>query len=359
MSIQKDDKAVGPKEAEGDQLTWHVPSEPPFRLAGFAWFQHDRAYRRLPVTPKWPLPEAVDNLANCTAGGQIQFQTNSRKVAVRVRLAAPASMDHMPQTGSAGFDCYLGRPKRQRYWSTTRFPFGADSYTCSLLDLPERAKRSVTLNFPLYQGVKEVLVGMEPDARVQAPPPYEDDRLIVVYGTSITQGGCAARPGMAFTNILSLRLNRPFVNLGFSGSGRGEPEVARTIAEIPNPACFLLDYEGNAGGGQLERTLNAFINILREAHLETPILVVSMIRMARDHFSPVEAREREERRDFQHRTVEEQRAAGDANIHFMDGGGLLGRDFDECTVDGVHPTDLGFWRMAKALEPVLKGILGA
>jgi hypothetical protein len=348
-----------PKETEEDGLTWRMPSERPFRLAGFAWFERDRLYRRLPVRPKWPLPKAVDDLANCTAGGQVQFQTDSRKLAVKVQLAAPASSDHMPQTGVAGFDCYLGPPKRQRYWSTTRFQFQADCYTCPLFDLPERKNRNVTLNFPLYQGVKEVLVGTEPDADVQGPPPYEDERPIVVYGTSITQGGCAARPGMAFTNILSRRLNRPFVNLGFSGSGRGEPEVARTMAEIPNPGCLVLDYEGNAEGGLLEQTLGPFVDILREAHPETPILVVSKIRMARDQVSPAVAGARKGKRDFQRRVVAERRAAGDRNICFLDGGGLLGRDFHECTVDGVHPTDLGFWRIAKGLEPVLKHILKA
>jgi hypothetical protein len=299
----------------------------------------------------------VDDLANCTAGGQVQFRTDSRKLSVKVKLAAPASSDHMPQTGVAGFDCYLGPPKRQRYCSTTRFAFRADSYTCPLFDFPNRRMRNVTLNFPLYQGVKDVLVGLEPGARAQAPPPYDDARPVVVYGTSITQGGCAARPGMVFTNILSRRLNRPFVNLGFSGSGKGEPEVARSVAEIPDPACYVLDYEGNAGDGLLEQTLGTFIGILREAHPETPVLVVSKVRMARDHFSPAAIRTCEEKREFQRRAVEERRAAGDEHIHFLDGGGLLGRDFDECTVDGVHPTDLGFWRIAKGLAPVLRGIL--
>jgi len=359
MNVQKHDKAMRPKETEGGDLAWRAPPEPPLRLAGFAWFAQDGLYRRMPVRPQWPLPEAVDNLANCTGGGQVQFRTDSRKVAVRVQLAAPASSDHMPQTGVAGFDCYVGPPGEQRYVSTTRFPWGADSYTCPMFELADRAMRNVTLNFPLYQGVKEVHVGLEPDATVEAPPPYEDGRPIVVYGTSITQGGCAARPGMAYTNILSRHLNRPFINLGFSGSGKGEPEVARTIATIPEAAAFVLDYEGNAGGGLLEQTIGEFIDILRERHPAAPILVVSKIRMAREFASPGGAADREAKRDFQRDLVEERRAAGDQNLHFLDGAQLLAEDFEECTVDGVHPTDLGFWQMARALEPVLRGILSA
>ena len=145
----------------------------------------------------------------------------------------------------------------------------------------------------------------------------------------------------------------------FSGSGRGEPEVARTIATIPNPGCFVLDYEANAAGPQLEATLDEFITILREAHPDVPILVVSRIPWARDLISPSQMKDRVHKRDFQRDLVERRRAAGDENLHFLDGAELLPEDPTECTVDGAHATDLGFWQMARALEPVLRGILGA
>ena len=339
-------------------LSWHVPTETPFRLAGFAWFEQDRLYRRLPLEPRWALPEGVDALANSTAGGQVQFQTDSPKLAVRVELAAPANMNHMPATGQCGFDCYIGPPKQQRYCNTTKYDHRQTSYECALFELATSDMRNVTLNFPLYQGVREVLVGLTPGVQVIAPPPYDDERPVVVYGTSITQGGCAARPGMAYTNILSRRLNRPFVNLGFSGSGRGEPEVARTMATIDDPACYVLDYEANASAEQrLEKTLDDFIDILRDAHPHTPILVVSRVRFAAESFASDAVHDRLKRRDFQQRTVEARRAAGDNRVFFHDGADLLGTDFDECTVDGAHPTDFGFWRMAQALAPVLETIL--
>jgi len=360
MKVEEYDRNMRSNEGAGGGMRWLLPTEAPFRLSGFAWFREDRVYRRLPVTPRWPLPEAVDALANCTAGGQIQFRTDSPKLAVRVRLSGPANMNHMPATGQCGFDCYLGSPKQQRYCSTTKYDHRKTEYECVMFDFPEPEMRNVTLNFPLYQGVREVLVGLGSGAQVEEPVAYDDDRPVVVYGTSITQGGCAARPGLAYTNILSRRLNREFINLGFSGSGRGEPEVARTMAEIPDPGCLVLDYEANASAdGLLEKTLAPFIGILREAHPETPMLVVSRPRFASENFNEDAVAARLRRRDFQQRTVEERRADGDDRIFFFDGGGLLGEDFDECTVDGAHPTGLGFWRMARALEPVLAEILGA
>jgi hypothetical protein len=218
--------------------------------------------------------------------------------------------------------------------------------------------RNITLNFPLYQGVRRVWVGTDSGSQVLPPPPYDAPGKVVVYGTSITQGGCAARPGMAYTNILSRSLNREFVNLGFSGSGRGEPEVARAICDIADPACFVLDYEGNArADAMLQKTLEGFIDILREVHPATPILVVSCVEFACESLREGERRQREESRHFQRKTVEERRAAGDSNIHFCDGGALLGEGADEFSVDNVHPTDLGFWLLARGLGPVLSSIL--
>ncbi|HUU42768.1 MAG TPA: SGNH/GDSL hydrolase family protein, partial [Planctomycetota bacterium] len=339
-------------------LVWHSPKDAPFRIAGFAWWETDRAYRRMPVAPPEPLPEAVDKLADWTAGGQIRFRSDSKRVAVRVTLTDKADMNHMPATGQCGFDCYIGSVGEQRFVGVTKYDHHQVGYEHKLYEVAEPVMRSFTLNFPLYMGVREVHVGLEADAEVLAPDPYESDGRVIVYGTSITQGGCAARPGMCYTNILSRRIHREFINLGFSGSGRGEPEVARTVATIARPALFVLDYEGNAGGIEpLTRTFPEFIRILREAHPSVPILALSHIRFAGESVNPKALAARLERRDFQKKIIDDLRAAGDVNVHFLDGSDVLGEDFDECTVDGVHPTDLGFLRIADAVTPVIRGIL--
>jgi len=170
------------------QLKWHCPDEAPFRLAGFAWFGTDRIYRRMPVNPTKPLPQAVDGLANSTAGGQIQLRTDSKKLAVRVELAGPGSMDHMPFTGQCGFDCYLGDPGQQRYLSTTRRGPSDSSYEQTMFDLPDARMRNVTLNFPLYQGVEKVEVGLDAGAEILPPPPYAFG-FIQLEGADTALGG--------------------------------------------------------------------------------------------------------------------------------------------------------------------------
>ncbi|MFH1570681.1 MAG: SGNH/GDSL hydrolase family protein, partial [Gemmatimonadota bacterium] len=257
-------------------------------------------------------------------------------------------------------DLYVGPPGQVRYHNTTKYDHTRTEYQVELYNQPEPGMRPFTLYFPLYQGVRQVWVGLDSGAAVQPPEPWGLSAPVVAYGTSITQGGCAARPGMAYTNLLSRALDAEVINLGFSGSGQGEPEVARVLAGIAPCALFVLDYEANSQGTERYRqTLPEFVRILREAQAETPILVVSRIRYASELVSASARRDREERLALARDLVEARRAAGDRHLHFCDGSGLLGdEDWEESTVDGVHPTDLGFHRLALHLEPVIREVLG-
>ena len=344
------------KKVVTDNVTWHDPRQAPFRLLGFKWFAQDSVYRRLPVKPKHAISAAVNGLANHTAGGQVQFRTDSRRIQVRVSLDGNRPMYHMAQTGKCGFDIYTGEPGEQVFAGVSRFSGGAAEYVARLATNSTGKVQQYTVNFPLYNGVKSVEVGLVTGAKVEAPSPLVDDRAIVVYGTSITQGGCASRPGMCYTNILSRHLNREVVNLGFSGSGKGEPELARLIGEIDNKAMVVIDIEANTHG-KLRKVLKPFIGELREINHDVPILVVSRIPLSRDA-TPRGLAQRRSLRDFQKGLVESLREAGDEYVHFQDGKDLLLEKWaHEATVDGTHPTDLGFIMMADALAPVIARIL--
>lgn len=350
---------IYPEAINGEQLRWYSPLKAPFHIAGFPWLAKDGVYRRLPLASRAGLPPAVDTLAYCTAGGQIRFRTNSSRLVIRARLAGPANMHHMPSTGQCGFDCYLGEPGDQYFVATAIFKPTASEYESQLYQWNTKKDVAVTLNFPLYQGVEEVWIGIDKDAVISDAPAYASNKPVVIYGTSVTQGGCASRPGMAYSNILSRMIPLQFVNLGFSGNGKGEPELAHMISQIDDPALYILDYEGNTGEAEnIARTLPVFIRILRERHPAVPILVVSKIRNAGDRFYEGMRELYNRRRQIQIENVEQRRAEGDSNIHFVDGSKLLGEDsVSECTVDGIHPTDLGFLRMAQSLAPTIRQLL--
>ena len=355
IDVLKIDKNMTIESVDENGLVWLDPNQTPFKLTGFYWFEQDKVYRRFLLNPDPVLPEGVEALCNHTAGGQIKFKTDSKRIAIKVKLPSRSEMDHMPNTGSSGFDLYIGNPKHQTLAGVARFGVDDDEYTHDFINLDDSVMRDFTLNFPLYNGVKELSIGLEENASLAAPAPFVDDRPIIVYGTSIAHGGCASRPGMCYTNILSRKLNRPLINLAFSGSGRGEAEVAEHIARIENPAMFILDYEANCGAVEnLSSTLPEFIRILREKHPTTPMLVVSKVAYAREVFMKDQKKYREDCKKVEIDNVKRSQDAGDKNIYFIDAEFFQGEDFWECTVDGVHPTDLGFYRMAENLLPEIE-----
>ena len=355
-TAQKLDANMALKKADANGIVWFNPREEPFELAGFEWISEDTVYRRLPVHPDWEIRKAVDGLANHTAGGQVRFRTDSKRILVRVELRERSGMYHMPATGQSGFDLYVKQGDIQRYLRTTRFPHDTIRYEVELLNMDKNQLRSYTLNFPLYNGVNSLKIGLEYESVVEAPPAFTLPGKIVIYGTSITQGGCVARPGMLYSNIISRKLDVQFVNLGFSGNGRGEPALAHLINQIPGTSLIILDYEANAAK-TIVNTLGPFVDILREKHPDTPILIMSKIHSGYYHEGTPTTELWNQNRVFQRNLVHEKVAGGDKNIYFMDGSTILGEDFYECTVDGGHPTDLGSNRIAEALLPVIRDIL--
>lgn len=307
-----------------------------------------------------PLPIRVEELANCTSGGQIRFKTNARKLLIHVTLSGPADMSHMTALGQCGFDVYIGKPDQLNYLASAIPPLQETVFERTLWDftdtsMEERLKEAV-VNFPLYQGVEEVWIGTDKEALMEAPTPYISDKRVIFYGTSILQGGCASRPGMSYTNILSRRIPLEFINLGFSGSGKGEQEVALSIRGIERPGCLVIDYEANVTPDEYEATLLPFIQLYREHFPFIPILVVSRINYTRD-INPQLAKESKRRRKHAEEVVDQLKKKGDHYIDYTDGSKLLGDDWHECTVDGIHPTDLGFMKMADSLEkPILKSL---
>ena len=324
------------------------------RLTGFCWIEKDRVYRRLPVCDSGVLPLAVNHLANCCAGGQVCFQTDSTRIAIDAEFANSHTMYHMPPTGQLGFDCYVGDCGKMQFAATVKFEAKKQKYCLPLFENIEKKMRTLTINLPLYNDtLKSLKIGLEPDCQLIPSPAYTIDKRIVIYGSSITQGGCASRPGMCYTNIISREIDAEFVNLGFSGSGKGEPEVMKTIASTPNMGLFVMDYEANIND-DIYTNLEPSIDIIRSKHPQLQIAILSRIGYGQENIRPENTGRAIKRRDFQKEFVDKRKSAGDNNIFFIDGRTFFKNDFGEYAVDGCHPTDFGFYTMAKKLIPILK-----
>ncbi len=337
-----------------EETVWLSPLEKPFEIKGFAWFDKERIYRRLPKNSQFKIPESVDYLANNTAGGVIRFRTDSRILMLRTRISELSGMPHMPATGQSGFDCYIGESTKEIYCSTAIPDVNNKEYERKLFQFGDKKIKNIGLYFPLYMGVDEVLVGIEKNAKIAKPSPFIEKGRIVAYGTSITQGGCASRPGMAYTNILSRWLGIEFINLGFSGSGKGEPELAHLITMISNVRCILLDYQANTDYQRYLTTLPEFVKILRKRFKKIPIIIISRPPVSIWAFDKKTKDIWMKGYRFQEKFAKQMNKQGDGLIFSYNGSVLFKKMWQESTVDGGHPTDLGFLTIAKALYPILK-----
>jgi lysophospholipase L1-like esterase len=347
-------------ETTNVSLRWFSLPNASVAVHGLPWYaENNGALTRLPLRSKESFRPAVWSLAQSPSGGRIRFRTDTRVLALRLAFPSPPNMANMHAYGQTGVDVYADGV----YISTAIADKAArasnvlEHVSFDFVDKP-RTEREITLYLPLYKPVKVCGIGVDKDAKVSLPKPFALPKPVVFYGTSITQGGCASRPGMSYPAILGRMLNVDFVNLGFSGNGLGEPEVARAVAEI-DAACFVLDFGANHKTfDDMERAYAPFLETLREKHPHAPILALTPIYTVREIRFESLGRDWSKRREHIREVVNRRVAAGDNHLHLVEGTDLLGPSRADGLVDGGHPNDLGFHWMAEGLAPSLRKLLG-
>lgn len=335
----------------------NAESGAPLSLEGLPWRLQSKSgnsFRRLPDSMQGKINGGAFWLANHPSGAALRFRTDSRKIAIRGTLAWSLDMNNMPRAGSSGFDLYRGNGPEAFHCGTFQPNAKQGDFAVTIYGTGDGKMSDYILNFPLYGGVKTLEIGILPGSKLEAPTPHKVGKPILFYGSSITQGGCASRPGNMYPSQLCRAVDAEQINLGFSGGGKGEPAVAELIASL-DLACFVYDYDYNAPNeAHLKKTHEPFFEIIRKAHPELPIIILSKCSIWRDTDYEYNSR----RRDIIRKTYENAVGKGDRHVYFIDGETLFGTDGrDTCTVDRCHPNDLGFRRMYECVLPVLKKAL--
>ena len=344
-----------------DDIVFYDVRRAPMKLYGLDTPKEGEWFKRMPDEAAMATSEGVNHLNTMTAGARVRFSTDSKYIALKVRMPAIHKMYHMPTTGISGFDLYIDTPEGS-YFRAVLAPdvnFEKGEFEC-ITELPGEGYNDYTIHFPLYDRVAEVFVGVQESARMGSGKDYKyDGKRIVYYGSSITEGGCACRPGMAYSNIISRRFNIDHLNLGFSGNAKGEDGMIDFIASL-DPLIFVCDYDYNAPNLEhLEPTHRKLCRTFREKHPDTPMIMVSKPNFVERHH------------DWSFVSSAPRRAAifdhymefineGDRNVYFIDGESLFMNtmyDPNDCTVDGCHPNDLGFYLMAERIGNTIQQIL--
>ncbi len=357
MDISKIDKNFKiSKNIPVDDVVWYNATEEPFTLYG--GFHDEKGYYRMPRDIAATVSDGVYHLNNHSAGIRLRFKTNSPYLAISVKWNAFSPMNHMPASGSSSFDLY--RVENHSYKFAAPFivseqdnaGYSAFRYLNVIEGREHNAEEisDYVLNFPLYNQVTELHIGVKEGSKIEKSGVYSNTLPVVFYGSSITQGGCASRPGNSYQNFISRALDIDYINLGFSGNGKAEDEMIEYLKNIPM-SVFVCDYDHNAPNVEhLQNTHYKLYESIRKEHPDLPYVMIS-----RPDYKELWDRKRKEIiLETFNRAVE----SGDKNVYFIDGSTLFDEDErDACTVDGCHPNDLGFYRMAQGIIPTLKKIM--
>lgn len=358
MEITKIDKNFAPEKVDENGCLYRDVKEYPFSLEGLAFYEeNEKAYYRLPKSfTTNEINEGALTLSNHTSGVCVRFRSDSKQIVIRAILAFSSDMDHMTRAGSCGFDSYCKPLNGEWTYNATVKP-GRDqngvvrNISAVIGKNPEGRLCDWMVNFPLYGGVEKVELGFQEGSILLEATPHKYKDPVLFYGSSITQGGCASRPGNQYTSMLCRKVGAPQINLGFSGSGRGEIALAHRIAGLKLSA-FVYDYDHNAPDPEhLQKTHEPFFQAIRSVQKDLPIIM-----MSKCDYYPTAVNDL--RREIIRTTFLNAVKNGDKHVYYIDGEKLFGKNMrDACTVDGCHPNDLGFYRMYKNVLPVLKKAL--
>jgi len=353
FDLEKIDKNFAPLEVAND-LKWYDIRD--LGLEGRGWPDTEHPYDRLPTRAKDIVRPQVWGLSQHSAGLCVRFMTDSPSISARWTLRnEKLAMNHMPASGMSGLDLYV-KLKGKWIWAGVGIP-GAQAASGLLGKNYAPGLREYLLYLPLYNGVTSVAIGIETQAGLARAPRRAGRKAagLVVYGTSITQGGCACRSGMGYPELLARALDCHSVNLGFSGNGPLEIELIRLMAEL-NPAVYILDCLPNMKTDMVRERTEPAVQALRAAHPDTPIVLMENITYQRAPAQVPGLAGHEEKNIELKAAWQRLRKARVKGLFYVPGAKLLGSD-NLGTVDGTHATDVGFLRIAGALEPVLRKIM--
>lgn len=356
-NIAEIDKNFEIKSIDKDDLKiYHVRDER-FTIHGSYAPESDPLFRRIPEKVAKDTSDGVNALHTNTAGIRVRFKTDSQYIAAKAIMQWVSAMPNMAPAGSAGFDVYadgqfinmIAPPVvyKDTYLATVEIN---DTFE-GIVEFPDRKMREVQINFPLYSNVSDLLIGLQEDAKIEKSSDYKYKTPIVFYGSSITQGASASRPGNSYEEILSRRFDTDYINLGFSGNARAEDAIAEYIADL-DMSVFVYDYDHNAPTVEhLQKTHKPMFDKVRAKHPNLPIIMLTRPNRTLPD-------ERPARVQIVKDTYNAAKAAGDNNVYFIDGNDIVNLyDPEMVTVDNCHPNDFGFFCMAEVIGKILEKIL--
>lgn len=335
---------------------YNVKEVPELRVYGLYDYKNGERFTRMPEEVAEKVSNSVKTLNYCTAGGRVRFVTTSNVVAVRAKTPYTNQLFYWNPISTFGFDIYINNGIRDVYFQSmvSDNNMQNEEGMCDVKPLPA-GRKEITINLPLYKEINELYIGLDEESELCARADYRFEKPVLYYGSSITQGACTSRPGMTYESIISRRLDTNFINLGFSGACQAEPAMREYLKTV-DCSVFVYDYDHNSTVEGLAERHEALYKDFRETHPDTPVIIVG-----RPDFFIFESHAADDarRREILMNTYKNAFDRGE-NVIYIDGYSLFaGEDRDDCIVDGTHPNDLGYTKMAEVIGNAVEFALGS
>ena len=337
------------------KINWHDVTQ--WGIEGRGWGNQERKrwFDRFPAKAEDKVTASVWGLSRHSAGMMVRFKTDANAIYAKWKVTSSRfGMPHMPPSGVSGLDLYARDPKGKWRWAAATKPTKQEMQATLLRGITP-GLREYALYLPLYNGTESLEIGVPEDAKFEGLAPRKAKPLIF-YGTSITHGACASRPGIAHPAILGRWFDLPVINIGFSGNGKMHREVGDLMIEV-DAAAYIIDCLPNMNATMVAERCVPLVKQLRKARPNTPIVLVEDRRFPNSWLVPSKSKFHDDNHAALRKAYEQLKAAGIKHLYYLEGDALLGDD-TEGTTDASHPNDLGFLRQAEAFEPVLRKALG-
>jgi len=353
--IEKLDPEMAERAKADDGLSWHDVTTWGVEGRILPDAERKRWFDRLPGAADGTVTNAVWNLSRHSAGMMVRFKTDATAIHVHYKLLnANLAMSHMPATGVSGVDLYARDAEGKWRWVQVTRPTSQE-VKAQLVSGLAPGLREYAAYLPLYNGVEFLNIGVPPNSKFESLEPRKK-KPIVFYGTSITHGACASRPGMAHPAILGRRFDMPVVNLGFSGNGKMHAEVGDYLTQI-DASVYVIDCLPNMNAKQVETRCVPLVKLIRAKKPDTPIVLVEDRRNTNSWILPARDAHHTANHAALKNAFDMLRSESVGKLYYTPGDRLYGTDGDGAT-DGSHASDLGFFRQANVFEPVLRKAMG-
>ena len=352
MDLEKVDKNFLVEHKKEDGINFINIKEEPIKIHGLIYDDKLLRYERMNNDVADSISGHLSFLNGCTSGGRIRFRTNSEKLSLKVFLGKVWGLSYYSKTQAVSFSLYINNHFYKLLSPSKEWSKKDESSFESTIIFEDSKMKDIDIYFPLYTFIKDVFVGITNSSLIKEPKPYKYELPIVFYGSSTTQGGCASRPGNSYDAFLSQSLKFDYINLGFSGNGKAELEMAEYISKL-QMSVFVYDYDYNAETvEELEKNHERFFKVIRKNNPTLPIIL-----LPKPNDEPNE-KIFKLRKEVIKKTYFNALNNKDYNVFYIELNSLYKGFWGKShTIDGCHPNDLGFYLMAKEIKPILSKIL--